>query len=206
MNSIAWYSRLVIWTTAALLSVEAVAGRSFGLLTALAVVGLIVALPAFSLALAGVPARLRPLEPAGTAPETLLPPVASESTGLLHAVPALPPRTHDATPDQSVSVERTQSPEAPAPPSATVEPAVAPTPPAAPRSRVPHVGVATITAGSDLRTAACPRCLLRAEEGQVVAICPACGATHHVGCWVENRFHCAREGCEGHGSLEEPGA
>ena len=40
----------------------------------------------------------------------------------------------------------------------------------------------------------CPFCMTNFKEGDVIKVCPACGAPHHEACWEENNG-CTTEGC-----------
>jgi hypothetical protein len=214
MNSVAWYSRLTIWITALVLLVEAVGGRSFGLLTVLAICAMAAAFVGFVGALAvaslmtstalitspAVASRSFPstdMSPRTEPPTVVTEPAPQTERASVTEVPVDPdPAEPELTPAarESVAARATVVPLDALPSTPPIEP-VAPG----------RVRLATVEADTPLQGAMCLQCHQTVKLQQVVAVCPECGAAHHVTCWIENRFHCAREGCSGHGSLEEPG-
>ncbi|HLJ68900.1 MAG TPA: RING finger protein [Chloroflexota bacterium] len=209
-----WYTRLFVWVGAGVIVLEALTGRSNLAVTVIGVVLLSAGLVGFvaALALAGRwPAILEPGQPNQTpevpAAAEPFPPEATANESVAASTPeeaqaAMPPAAV-GPPEPPASKEKPIAGEEPAPPEPVVE---RPEPPVAARSATLARGVPTseLDAVSPLLASFCPRCEQRFRADQVVATCPECSAVQHAACWAENRFHCARPGCGGRGSLEAP--
>lgn len=215
MNDLTWTSRLVIWIAAVLLFVEAVIGRSIGVLTALAICAMAAALIAFLFSLSPLAALGAGIRESSVGPAPL--PVAAQPVSQeTPAAVGIAAGGDDEPTAEAVIVEPTDGTPgvgaAHANAGGTAERAeIRPTPqasslPAAAPSRPPRLSVATVIVGPGLVGSPCPQCQRLLQDGQVAAVCPVCDTPHHASCWVEHRFHCAREGCSGHGALQEPDA
>ena len=179
MSELTWYSRLLVWVGAVILVVESASGRTLGLVTVVGVMALAAGLLSFTAGLAfdGMPAGSRTAV-AGDQPESM--PDLSEQPP--------PPRVEQVEPDVPVVKPVTEEP---APPK---------------RETVERRGATgtDVTAASGLAGSVCLACHEPLREAQVAAVCHECQTAHHAACWVGNRFHCARDGCGGHGPLEAP--
>jgi hypothetical protein len=195
MSDFLWYMRLLVWVGCGALLLEALAGKSFGYLTLVAVIFLVLGFVGFlgALALEGAPPSWLAV-PADT-PESAA--VERGQEPLERVGPPAQARQPLAVSGLRVPAE-SHAPEhqAVSPRAAIVGASVS----KSPRSvRTEELDPASASIGS-----ACPFCGRELRAGQLGARCWACQATHHAGCWTENRFHCATPGCVGAGSLEAP--
>lgn len=196
MSDVTWYSRVLIWTGCALLLLESVLGRSFGYATVLAVVIVAAGLLGFvgGLAVDGAALQFPSALLAGAESETAVEPRS--------AAPAPQERLQEQP--RAVSHAPTIDVEDSNPP--VVSPAVEAV--AAPAAREPkrRDGATTVALpdGDSRAGAACMSCHQPLRAGRIAAACNECSALHHANCWMENHFHCAREGCSGHGALLAP--
>lgn len=183
MSDFLWYSRLLVWVGCGGLLIEAVTGRSFGYLTVVAVIFLVVGFCGFLGALM--------LEDRSM---TWLSVLAEESAAT------------DA-PAHGTTIVSAQEREAPfvegrtRPADVAGTPIAAPTQVLEPESR--PVTTQALTSDSLPVGHRCPQCGKILEAGQVVAICWSCDTPHHLACWQENQSHCATPGCAGAGSLDD---
>jgi len=213
MSEFTWYSRLAIWAGAAVLLVQSASGRSVGLMTVTGVVLLAAGLVFF---VGGLLADARrPLstttDPAKTPAETGAGSKAARRTRDVQPA-ASPPsespqdRVEYSHVDDVMVAEPTVRGEASAaPPGPVLAPAAVPLErDVAARGVVDRVETRELAEGDAELTATCTRCGRVFEVGQVVAVCPRCAHLHHASCWIDHRFHCSHEGCEGRGSLEAP--
>ncbi|MGH2441892.1 MAG: hypothetical protein ACRDFX_01860 [Chloroflexota bacterium] len=189
MNDFTWYSRLFVWVGGLVLLVQSVTGRSLGILSALAVLAM-----AFGLLglLGGLVFEHRGFSLAAStvAPSETAPPVDS-------GTPA--PAKRQAPSPEPPAVARQPVP-VPAP-----TPVGTPDGPAAARAQTPGGAISTdVVAGDSLEGVACISCHEPLRVQQVAATCQQCGAIHHATCWINNHFHCARDGCSGRGNLRAP--
>lgn len=189
MTDFTWYSRLLVWVGALVLLIESFSGRSVAILTVLAVVALTAGLVGFAGGLAAEGGAFRwfgqSLAPASSADE-----VVDEKPGGTGELPAAQSPSGEQVEPRPGSV----MPLSTEPASATGEAA---------RSDLGAVS----TELDDTSVLAGQPCLLCHEplrSGDVAAVCAVCGAAHHASCWVGNHFHCARQGCAGHGGLRAP--
>lgn len=218
-------ARRAVWVSAAVLFLEALFGRSFPLLTVLAIVVLCVAFLVFiaALILEGTSWPSWQMESIYSVP--VMPPsvtepprAAGDQTG---KVPAQVIPAERVEPTESIAADGIDPASAdsisrtlPAVPAVkAVEPIavgpdlVEPISHEVEQNAVRSSGrVATerVSDKSRLLQTICLGCQQPIKSGQLVARCFVCGASHHATCWMENHFHCAREGCEGHGALEAP--
>jgi hypothetical protein len=232
MNDLLWYTRLLVWVGCGALLVEAVSGRSFGYLTIVAIIFLVVGLAGFmaGLALQGrslswllAVAEAPPAAVTESAPRDGHPGTAfsrGEEAVIEHA-PALPGET---TPRQvgGENVAIADEVETSRDHSTSPEPGLAKALsyggedlPESPRAKAMIYGDEDPGRARRIRTeelsdrspaagGICPQCGSKLQPGQIGMVCWACGAAHHAGCWIDNRFRCATPGCGGAGSLEAP--
>lgn len=183
MNDFTWYSRLLAWIGILILFMESVSGRSLGLLTVLAVLALAVGLLGLvgGLALHGKSVVLPSEQPASELRQA----PAADAAAI--ARPSASPKT---APVVGTGVDTGGETEVRRKESPSVGPS----------------GAASldVVAGDDLEGLTCFHCDLVLQAGQVAAVCARCHGQHHAACWVENHFHCSREGCPGHGHLQAP--
>jgi len=213
MSEFTWYSRLAIWAGAAVLLVQSASGRSVGLMTATGVVLLAAGLVFFAGGLL-VDAR-RPLS---TTVDSLKKPAATgagskAARGKRGVQPAaLPPSESLEVRSERARVDDVRANE-PSVPGKTVEAIAEPVlaPVGVPldtvigaRPAAARVETRELAEGDAALAATCTRCGRVFEVGQVVAVCPRCAHRHHASCWIDHRFHCSHEGCQGQGSLEAP--
>jgi hypothetical protein len=227
VSELTWYSRFAVWVGAAVLLVQAIAGRGAGLMSLIAVVLMAAGLMAFlaGLVVDGRAVRAQ-LEPALTESDAGL--TASDASaepdgdaGLAAVLESEPSAmaetaTLSSEPEDSIPAPGVLDSETGLASPREVEMTTAarfdpvspeaqhPVPratPAAPRRSVPthELDEGTPELGSD-----CPRCGKALVAGQVIAACPMCGAAQHASCWIENHFRCSTPGCAGAGSLEAP--
>lgn len=211
LSDFTWYSRLLIWIGTAIfvvdLFVEGFQNRSLGFPILVAVVFLAAGLVGFLLGLSldelgragnivGVlPTRAHEAAPA--APET-----ADQEPVIVLDDPKTDVRAVDSP---LVSDPISSQPPFEAEASATQatmqsgEDRVAARPAAVAGALSEEVTAETRLAGT-----VCPLCHEPLRVGQVAGICGTCGGVHHATCWLSNHFHCARDGCSGHGNLVAP--
>lgn len=202
MSDFIWYTRLLVWVGCGALLLESIAGRSFGLLTLLAVVFVVVGLCGFIAGLALDGRSLTLLTVLGEAPQPGLPheTAAAEPGPERDAeAPAASPACSEGEYPDTTRQER-RFVESPARGPETARTAAASASSAAPG----RVETRELGREADETAQICLHCGRRLVAGQLVAECWRCGALHHAACWTENRFHCARAGCDGEGSLEAP--
>jgi len=213
MSEFTWYSRLAVWAGLAVLLVQSASGRSVGLMTVTGVLLLAAGLVFF---VGGLLADAR--RPLSTSTDLADTPAETSAgskaaRGKRNVQPAaLPPsespqdRSERAHVDDVMIAEPARREEESA---ATAEPV--PATAAVPLDTRPAVRAATdrvetreLAEGDAELTATCTRCARVFAAGQVMAVCPQCAHLHHASCWIDHRFHCSHEGCEGRGSLEAP--
>lgn len=213
MSEFTWYSRLAVWAGVAILLVQSASGRSVGLMTVTGVLLLAAGLVFF---VGGLLADAR--RPLSMTPDLAETPAATSAgpkaaRGKRGVQPAAPPLSE--SPEDRIERAHVDDVTVPEPPgreeatAATLEPVLAAA--AVPLDTDPGARVATdrvetreLAEGDAELTASCTRCRRVFEAGQVVAVCPRCAHLHHASCWIDHRFHCSRQGCEGRGSLEAP--
>jgi len=213
MSEFTWYSRLAVWAGVAVLLVQSASGRSVGLMTVTGVVLLAAGLVFFVgglLADARRPLSMTPDLAETPAATGAGPTAARRKRGVQPAAP--PPSESPEDRIERAHVDDVTVPEPPVPgeaPVATREPVLAAA--AVPLDTDPGARVAAervetreLAEGDAALTATCTRCGRVFEAGQVVAVCPRCAHLHHASCWIDHRFHCSHQGCEGRGSLEAP--
>ncbi len=213
MSEFTWYSRLAVWAGVAVLLVQSASGRSVGLMTVTGVLLLTAGLVFFVgglLADARRPLSMTPELAETSAATSAEPKAARGKRGVQPAAPPLSESPEDRI--ERVHVDDVTVPEPPGPeeaPAATREPVRAA--PAVPldmdrgaRVAADRVETRELAEGDAELTASCTRCGRVFEAGQVVAVCPRCAHLHHASCWIDHRFHCSHQGCEGRGSLEAP--
>jgi hypothetical protein len=196
MSDFLWYSRLLVWVGCGALFVEAIAGRSFGYLTLVAVLFLVVGFAGFLGALALEGRSLSWLTALAEVPEGIVAAPGERTPGgdVEHRVEQ--PSTSAARPAASGIPVPTVA-------DAGLRAGIAPAAERAVESPR-RVETEDLTAASRAVGTLCPHCGKELNPGQIGAVCWACGAVHHASCWTENRFHCATPGCAGSGSLEAP--
>ncbi len=213
MSEFTWYSRLAVWAGVAVLLVQSASGRSVGLMTVTGVLLLAAGLVFF---VGGLLADAR--RPLSMTPDLAETPVATSAgpkaarrkRGVRPAAPPLSESPEDRI--ERAHVDGVTVPEPPGreeAPAATREPVLAAG--AVPldmdrgaRVAADRVETRELAEGDAELTASCTRCGRVFEAGQVVAVCPRCAHLHHASCWIDHRFHCSHQGCEGRGSLEAP--
>jgi hypothetical protein len=232
MNDLLWYTRLLVWVGCGALLVEAVSGRSFGYLTVVAVIFLVVGLAGFVAGLALQGRSLSWLLAVAEAPPAAITESAPRDrypgTALSRGEDAL---TEDVAVTQAeseprqvggenvavadgleTSGDRSSSPEPRRAEALSYGGGNAPKPPRAEAlsyggedpGRARRIRTEELSDGSPAAGGICPHCGSKLRSGQIGMVCWACGAAHHAGCWTENRFRCATPGCRGAGSLEAP--
>jgi len=213
MSEFTWYSRLAVWAGVAVLLVQSASGRSVGLMTVTGVLLLAAGLVFFIgglLADARRPLSMTPDLAETPAATSAGPKAACRKRGVQPAAPPLSESPEDRT--ERAHVDDVIVAEPPVPgeaPGATPEPVLAAG--AVPldmdrgaRVAADRVETRELAEGDAELTASCTRCGRVFEAGQVVAVCPRCAHLHHASCWIDHRFHCSHQGCEGRGSLEAP--
>jgi len=213
MSEFTWYSRLAVWAGVAVLLVQSASGRSVGLMTVTGVLLLAAGLVFFIgglLADARRPLSMTPDLAETPAATSAGPKAACRKRGVPPAAPPLSESPEDRT--ERAHVDDVIVAEPPVPgeaPGATLEPVLAAG--AVPldmdrgaRVAADRVETRELAEGDAELTASCTRCGRVFEAGQVVAVCPRCAHLHHASCWIDHRFHCSHQGCEGRGSLEAP--
>jgi hypothetical protein len=208
VSELTWYSRFAVWVGAVVLLAQAIAGRGAGVMSAFAVLILAVGFVVFlsSLGLAGRRVRVG-LDEVGRdgAPESAVTEepsvdrgatVGEEVAGKMVAATEAEPNEGETAGAGHVhtAVERTE----------TVAETVAPSPPRVAGVLPARVRTHEVGSDSTVLEVYCVHCTRRFSTGQVLVICPICGAPQHAGCWIENRFRCSTPGCSGRGSLEAP--
>jgi hypothetical protein len=196
MSDFLWYTRLLVWVGCGALLIEALAGKSFGYLTVVAVVFLVVGFVGFlgALALEGRPLAWLAVPAEGPDSVVMEPP--SGETGRSDA-------PIDTRGETSV-LTAAPAPASPAEFAAELAPPIAAARAARPAGQPREVRTRELAATSQDVGNTCPYCGRELLAGQIVAVCWACEATQHASCWTENRFRCATPGCAGAGSLQAP--
>jgi hypothetical protein len=203
LETLLWYSRYAVWVGAIVLLLQAITGRSIGIITLLAVLllggGFLVFIAVLGWDGLGLPLQLEmvmmedgppPLAPAPSRPER----ASAGPKRKVEAVPEDPPTNRAVEPTGETGAA-----------SGPKEPETAPSNAATPQARSPvRLRTQALTADSPLVGASCGVCSKRLREGQVVVRCPECRAVQHASCWTDNGFACGVEDCRGRGSLEAP--
>lgn len=196
MTDFTWYSRLLVWVGALVLLVDSVSGRGLGFITVLAVIALAGGLVGF----------VGGLAIDGGAVEALAGPLAQYLAGGEtvpdHVVAPPTPRVAVTSISREAAIPVVQEPAPVAPLTSPPKPFEAPLL----GSRVSADGAVTteLDDRNVLVGQPCQVCHEPLRSGQVAAECAQCGARHHAACWVSSHFHCARDGCGGHGGLRAP--
>lgn len=197
LESLLWYSRYSVWVGAIVLTLQAITGRSVGLITLLAVLLLGLGFLAFIGVLSweglGLPLQLEPAVVEDEAPN-LAAGTPPASRPVIRASETRPvPQRADDGPGRNRATGNAKQ-----------ESGFAETPKVQGEPVTPRLPTQALGADSPLIGASCSACAKRLREGQVVVRCPECGAIQHASCWSESGFHCGVEDCTGHGSLATP--
>ncbi len=198
MTDFTWYSRLMVWVGALVLLIESVTMRPYGLITLLAVIMLAAGLVGFvgGLAFEGRPSLIWDMGLPEVQTSSVVPPVLED---------AAVPETSSVVAEAGPLEPQFEPPVTPTRSEAAVEPALPFVAAAPPRTRSGATAVELAPNDASIGRP-CFSCHEPMKAGQTAAICPECGGVHHATCWVGNHFHCGREGCGGHGSLQAPDA